>query len=171
MLEPSESISPLVFSLLEAQSHIGWSLFIEGCVHKDWQGIIDAYLKSLERKTTGQRWVSSLIKKLWQVAWDMWDHRNLSLHKEKENEALLGLNILKSEITDVHDVGIDALMTRDEKALFDTPLEKLLTQPEQLQRAWLDKANAAHAMCDARNFNCMHLERQLMRDWLEQAPA
>jgi hypothetical protein len=37
------------------------------------------YINIGERKT-GKRWISSLIKKLWEIAWDLWEHRNGVLH-------------------------------------------------------------------------------------------
>jgi hypothetical protein len=33
---------------------------------------------------TGKRWSTAIIKKLWGVAWDMWEHWNHVLRKEQE---------------------------------------------------------------------------------------
>jgi hypothetical protein len=33
------------------------------------------YLISISRRTTGWRWLSRLIKKQWEISWDMWKHR------------------------------------------------------------------------------------------------
>ena len=38
-----------------------------------------------DSKQTGKRWTTEIIKKLIQVAWDMWDHRNDILHNDGGN--------------------------------------------------------------------------------------
>jgi hypothetical protein len=37
---------------------------------------------NFDSRRTGLRWLTALIQKLWDVAWDMWDHRNRVLHQE-----------------------------------------------------------------------------------------
>jgi hypothetical protein len=49
------------------------------------------------RRRTGLRWLTALIQKLWDVAWDMWDHRNRVLH-DQENWSHATLQI--QQITD-----------------------------------------------------------------------
>jgi hypothetical protein len=39
---------------------------------------------------SGYRWLSALICKLWQVAWDMWEHRNGIFHDKERGQAALG---------------------------------------------------------------------------------
>ncbi len=34
----------------------------------------------------GWRWAEALIKKLWEVSWDQWEHRNVVLHEEEDEE-------------------------------------------------------------------------------------
>ena len=40
------------------------------------------YYKSVKSRRTGRRWTVELIKKLQDIAWDMWDHRNSVLHND-----------------------------------------------------------------------------------------
>ena len=44
---------------------------MNGCKHR---------IQYLGDKVTGRRWISSLIMKLWDIAWDMWNYRNHTLH-------------------------------------------------------------------------------------------
>ena len=46
-----------------------------------WREIQHNYFVYLGSRRTGARWVSALVTKLWQVAWDQWDDRNGALHK------------------------------------------------------------------------------------------
>ena len=164
---PSPHWDHITTKLIAAQNNIGWQLCLEGCVHKSWEETIDKYLQSLDSKKTGKRWITSLIKKLWDVAWDMWEHRNAALWEEKKNMQLLGQDITQAKITEEHETGIDALMTKDEKALFCQPLTAILELPMQRQESWLDKAQAARALCNTRNSLVMRQVRQLMHNYLQ----
>jgi hypothetical protein len=50
-------------------------LFLEGGLAVDWQFAQQRYFKPLRSMKSGRRWVSALIRKLWTVAWDQWEHR------------------------------------------------------------------------------------------------
>ena len=41
---------------------------------------------------TGKRWLSQLILKLWEVSWDMWEHRNGVLMDKEKGLIVLQLN-------------------------------------------------------------------------------
>ena len=50
-------------------------------------------IQTLGDKISGQRWISSLIRKMWDTAWDIWNYRNHTLHasdvtKKTENFAI-----------------------------------------------------------------------------------
>jgi hypothetical protein len=44
-----------------------------------WSEVQHRYYEFLDSRRTGLRWLTALIQKLWDVAWDMWDHRNRAL--------------------------------------------------------------------------------------------
>jgi hypothetical protein len=53
-----------------------------------WQaGVQHRYYEFLDSRRTGLRWLTALIQKLWDVAWDMWDHRNRVLHDQEHSVA------------------------------------------------------------------------------------
>ncbi len=68
---------------IKQQADIGWNLFLEGWIAKEWELVQQAYYQLIQSRRTGKRWLISIIKKLWQVAWDMWDHQNQILHEEE----------------------------------------------------------------------------------------
>ena len=43
---------------------------------KKWMDIQERYYKNNRIRWTGRRWLTALIKKLWLVAWDFWEHQN-----------------------------------------------------------------------------------------------
>ena len=66
--------------IFAAQAQIGWTNFLFGFTAIEWQQSQQQYYQRLGSKRTGKRWVSALIRKLWDIAWDLWDHRNKQLH-------------------------------------------------------------------------------------------
>ena len=52
------------------QTNIGWPQALMGLKAGFWAEIQNMHLQLLGAKTTDKRWISSLIKKLWDTAWD-----------------------------------------------------------------------------------------------------
>jgi hypothetical protein len=78
---------PSLRKLLELQDTIGARQFFEGWVHKEWDVLQTRYLSEISSRRSGKRWTSALISKMWDVAWDLWEHRNAVYH-HKSNKAL-----------------------------------------------------------------------------------
>eukprot|EP00957_Ditylum_brightwellii_P059866 4544767-Ditylum_brightwellii.AAC.1 len=56
------------------QNKIGWDCALEGILSTKWKEIQESYLKSIESKETGERFIAALIQKLWDTSWDFWQH-------------------------------------------------------------------------------------------------
>jgi hypothetical protein len=67
---------------------LGWQLALEGCLSKSWVKAQEAYLLSFQCNMNLLQWVSALITKMWQIAWNMWDLHNSAEH-EKDAKILL----------------------------------------------------------------------------------
>jgi hypothetical protein len=65
---------PGLLLAIAAQDRIGWLAFFEGCIAVEWSGVQEAHFLWLGCRNTGKRWATSLIVKLWEIAWDLWDH-------------------------------------------------------------------------------------------------
>jgi hypothetical protein len=91
----------------------------------------------------GKRWVSALIKKLWDTAWDMWELRNGVLH-EKENLVTRSMGLhLNQRMTRVFlQLCSRALRTTD-RHLVHLPLSKLLERNAAYKIQWLEVAEPA----------------------------
>jgi hypothetical protein len=70
----------LLDEALSSQECLGWQRFFEGWISVEWSSAQQAYYTLMKSRRTGKRWVISLIKKLWDIAWDLWEHRNGILH-------------------------------------------------------------------------------------------
>ena len=56
----------------EQQNDIGWQAMAKGWTTEEWAIIQQEYYKLIG--------LVEIIKKLWLIAWDMWEHRNSILH-------------------------------------------------------------------------------------------
>ena len=153
-------------SLIQAQQIIGGKLTLEGCIHSSWKDILHQYLSGLSSKVNGERFVTSIIKHLWQIAWDMWDNRNKALHESEANATLLGITALNTQLVTMYQKGILPLMTPDEKALFKSPLESLLRLRPPSKRAWIATVEASYSLCRLRHNSFMPRERDFMTTFL-----
>jgi hypothetical protein len=80
--QPVSSPNPfLLEEILGCQARIGWCRFFEGWLVREWTTAQQAYYKISKSQGSGRRWTIELVKKLWDVAWDLWEHRNNILHK------------------------------------------------------------------------------------------
>jgi hypothetical protein len=61
---------------LKAQNSIGWYPLLLGHVSNSWRDVQQAYYTSLGLDNTGKQWVKQLILQLFNISWDMWEHRN-----------------------------------------------------------------------------------------------
>jgi hypothetical protein len=60
----------------QAQNNKGWEALLYGQVSLHWKEIQHKYYIYLGKRNTGDRWVWLMIQKIWDVAWDHWEHRN-----------------------------------------------------------------------------------------------
>jgi hypothetical protein len=75
---------PEIQKLDQAHNDIRWEALLNGQVPAVRKEIQHQYYLFVGKRKSGERWVLLLIKTLWDVAWDQWDHRNDEVHN-KEN--------------------------------------------------------------------------------------
>jgi hypothetical protein len=49
---------------------------LEGSVLHVWAAKQQEYYNWIKRGKTGKRWITTLINKLWETSWNMWEQRN-----------------------------------------------------------------------------------------------
>ena len=62
------------------QSRIGWIQDLMGIIYHTWAELQRPHLQYISAKVTVQIWISSLIKKLWYTAWEIWNKQKHILH-------------------------------------------------------------------------------------------
>ena len=148
------------------QQAVGENAFVEGLLTHGWERLQSEYLQSMESKRNAGRWVRELIKKLWNVSWDMWDSRNGEVHKNKATRKEQIIAQLNKEVMEAHTAGqINTFLPRMEKAFFRKGVTEILKGTEYQKRTWLHIArryNERDRQRVARDRSVL-----IMREWLE----
>ena len=158
---------PSLAKILMAQSNIGaWNTLL-GRVSKQLTQLQQKHYTSKDSKRTGLRWTASLILKLQNVAWDMWEHRNGILHEFPDrHHRKQALDEANASIAKEWIRGAQGLLKQD-RFLFRNKQEvDRRTLDKKME--WLAAVTAAReaANADAANAPGFEGERQRLRDWL-----
>jgi hypothetical protein len=66
---------------------------LEGTISKDWGEHQHRFYTFTNKQNSGHRWLVELIKKLWKIAWDIWEYRNGVACTHNTNATTLKLNL------------------------------------------------------------------------------
>jgi hypothetical protein len=148
--------------LIDKQNACGWNNFFEGLLLNDWRAVMENYLSKTRSRKSSKRWITALIRKLWQVAWDLWEHRNGYLHEKEDN--LISKQVNKG-IQDQLKLGYCEL-DRQTQALFSRGLAAILRKPLDIRQQWLRRVKAARNRLQTQSG--FAAERRLMTQWLKR---
>ena len=147
---------------------IGWTSFFEGCIATEWTKIQEAYYKRIGSRKSGRRWTIELIKKLFNVAWDLWDHRNDVNNAKKNQATLYNMKKVDPEIRSQFRRGSESMPQRYEY-LFAGSVEDLLKSSVQHRLSWIKSVRKARSMNTTRKERreqSFAASRQFMHEWL-----
>lgn len=137
--QPTLHPSMWFYSAFTGQNVIGWRNFLEGFICNEWQLTQQNYFLRVGSRRSPRRWTAALIRKLWEVAWDMWEHRNGILHNKEQS---IILNHLHAQIREEFQRGSTDL-SRDAQALFRPGLAGILSKPVEVKQQWLARIQLA----------------------------
>ena len=151
------------------QDEVGWQAMLEGAPAIGWREIQQSYYEWLGIRKTGLRWLSALVQKLWDVAWDQWNHRNGILH---DNDETLSTLLQDRQIREQYLLGASGL-TRDGQIVFCMGLVKTLKLGTELKTAWLIRIRESRQRKQRQRENpgqaAYTQERQAMGRWLARS--
>ena len=162
-----------ICQVLDSQDEIGWTNLLEGCFNKGWTEVQALYYRTIGSQRSGLWWMVAVIKKLWDVAWDLWEQCNGFLHDAEYQETLYNMANIDAEIRFQFECGCEKLPQRV-RYLFEGNLSELLTTSVQHRKKWLASVMVARAMadeCQALQDQSLAASRQFMRAWLEGRQA
>lgn len=129
-----------ISELFESQQSLGPDAFIKGVLCSQWAAIQQRYYEWIDSKKTGLRWVSSLIKRFWDIAWDMWQHRMKIADDPDSATAAAEHLLLDNDITMEYQefATIPNNPPRHLSRWFARPIEAVQTEDIDFKRQWLD---------------------------------
>lgn len=116
------------------QDRMGWDAAFDANWHIDWIAIQQRYYEYLGSRRTGKRWLVSLIKKLWDIAWDLWMDRN---HTNARLKTARLRSVLEKKVTREFRQGYLDLHVRSHQLFTASPLDIKLTKSDNLLESWL----------------------------------
>jgi len=126
--------------LLQDQQKVGWRRFFEGWLVCSWAEKQQRYYTLLRSGKTGRRWAGAIVVKLWNIAWDMWEHRNGILH-ERENLVVRAMqHHLNAKVTRVYLNLSSRLLRYTDRHLVYLSLQDLLRKDNNYKATWLSVA-------------------------------
>jgi len=126
------------------QDRIGWDAAFEGRWSSDWAHVQQAYLTFIGSKKTGRRWLTMVIQKMWDIAWDLWEDRN-GVNADKQ--AARQLLALQTRVTAEFQCGYRLLHFRSQALFTRCTLTQRLTHSEPTLRSWLLRVEQARRRC------------------------
>ena len=71
---------------------IGWQFLVESLIPQLWVSHQNQFYYKHEKLRNGKRWATQMILKLFDIAWDLWEHRNGIVHSTNINLQLEQVN-------------------------------------------------------------------------------
>ena len=137
---------PFVTEALREQDLMGWDAFLEGSISKAWRQAQEYYLAFSKSPRTSKRWTSALIQKVFEVAWDQWEHRNGILHDvDNKFDKATELRVNR-EIQNQFRIG-KASLPRADHGLFHAGAQRILARSLKSKQNWLHFVSTARANC------------------------
>jgi hypothetical protein len=165
---PQRSTRPGVEKALLDQDEIGWTNFVEGCIALEWTAVQDRYYKSIRSKKSGRQWTIALIKKLLDIAWDLWEHRNGFNNSPEHLEEHYEMDDVDAEICYQYRLGPEGLPQRFHY-LFSGACDELLATSISNRLRWANLVNSARILgrsVKSKESSKLAASRRVMLTWL-----
>jgi hypothetical protein len=107
-----------------------------------------------------------LIQKLWDISWDLWEHRIGIVHTRENKATLHNMMAVDQEIRTQFIRGPNSLHQCDHH-LFDGPLQDILNALIFYRQRWLHRIEIARDRASQRLLTTYSTERQALRTWLQ----
>ncbi len=118
---------------------------------------------------------NEFIEKIWNIAWDLWQHRNDTLHRQVHCTSAADSRELVQTITMLFGTLSRGLLQHNNRYILATPLATLLGRPLLYRKEWLQQAKTIMDSNRLRNWRegtrdqCSLIQmRNNLQAWLNQ---
>lgn len=162
----SQDISDPTFQ----QNPIGDSCVMDGWLSQSWADIQQEHYTNCRSRCTGKRWLIAVIKKLWDVSWNLWSHRNGILHEKTNCVTQSSQKQLHQRVTRLYQE-LRHHRNTDTKHFTFLSLRRLLTKDTVYLSVWLRQIIAVlKRFQDRPRRSLMHMHH-IMQSWLSKKPS
>jgi hypothetical protein len=130
--------------VINQQQQIGWQPFLEGWLALEWQATQQAYYNMIKSRHSRKRWTAEIISMLWDVAWDLWEHRNSILHHRENLVSSSEQESLNQKVRSKYQQ-LQQLVLQTDRYLLRVAIDELLEKDVIYKRCWLSQATSALA--------------------------
>jgi hypothetical protein len=95
------------------QTTLGWDQFLQGRIAKSWTPLQPTNFAGRQLRNTGKPWAAALTLAIWELSWQMWDHRNGILHNSDVYDHLIDMDATDFSIIEEWHAGPDNLVALD----------------------------------------------------------
>ena len=131
---------------------------------QNWAAKQREYYTWLQKRNTGKRWATTLIKKLWEISWDMWEHRNGELRNPESPASLREHARLDARI--YHEYKDILTLAIKDRRWFGRSKEVIATETIAYKQQWLESVGLARARFARRHPPGLQAQRAAMRNFL-----
>jgi hypothetical protein len=133
---PTNEIPHIVMEAMIEQDSIGWYNLINGFISKKWAKIQQAHFQDIGNMKSPILWISRFQKRIWEIPWTMWQHRNEFLHNDGRTVHFQETAAINQAIRDEYDLAQHGLPDNYQH-LFQEELEDIINQDIYARQAWL----------------------------------
>ena len=134
------SWNPDIEAALEEQTDIGWWNFAMGIHLTKWQEIQKRYYQRIGSRRSPKRWASMFVRKMWDTAWDQWQHWCHVLHQPSEEERR-DPELLNQQVQEEYSRGAPPNCPAHYRRHYATDLDSILQMTPNDKHKWLTFAN------------------------------
>jgi hypothetical protein len=161
-LDKVSTTIPWLHELIIKQTECGWRNFFEGMLITDWEKVLKLHFGRIRSAKSPRRWLSAIIRKLWQIAWDLWEHRNGYLHQTENN---LWSQQLDREIANQFALGCKDLDAKT-RCLFQKGEQHIRSRPLDIKKQWVKRIQMAREQAALGGHGTYQAERKMMAKWI-----
>ena len=129
-------IPQIVMEAMIDQDSIGWYNFTNGFISKKWRVIQKAHMKDIRSLKSPDLWMAKCQLRIWEIAWQMWQHRNDFLHNNGTTIHFQEVAATDQEIRNEYQMTCTGLPASYHH-LFQTNIEDLINSPIFTKQEWL----------------------------------
>jgi len=110
----------------DIQSDIGWNLLLEGWITYEWEFLQSSHYALIGSRKSRRCWLIQVVKKLWLVSWDVWEHWNGILHDSDNTQLQSQTQKANEKIRQLYSSVIQSLPSSLDRYLTALPMQEIL---------------------------------------------